>query len=147
MKFTAALELHGKTATGITVPPSVVEALGSGKRPKVVVTFNGYSYRTSVAPMGGLYLIPVRAEIREAAQASAGDVLDVQIVVDEAPRTVDVPDDLAAALTPAARARFDALSFSHQREHVEWISSAKKPETRANRIGKTVEKLSADTSV
>lgn len=143
MKFRATLELHGKTATGIEVPSSVVEALGAGQRPPVLVTLGSYTYRTTVARMGGRFLVGVNAEHRAAAGVAAGDVLDVEIVTDTAPREVTVPDDLAAALAAdnAANAAFGALSYTHRKEWVRWVEDAKKPETRATRVTKTVESL------
>src|SRR5512139_1406290 len=98
MKFQAILQLNGKTATGIEVPPEVVEALGSGKRPAVTATIGRYSYRTTVAPMGGKFLIPVSAEHRAGAGIAAGDELEVDLELDTAPREVELPDEFAAAL-------------------------------------------------
>ncbi len=143
MRFRAVLELHGKTATGVEVPPEVVESLGAGKRPPVTVTVNGHPWRSTVAPMGGRFLLGVSAENREAAGVAAGDELDVEVELDTAPRVVEVPPDLAAALDadPAVRARFDKLSYSHQRQHVMAVEEAKAAETRARRIAKTVEAL------
>jgi hypothetical protein len=143
MKFRATVELNGKTATGIEVPAEVVAALGKGKRPPVTATVNGYSYRTSVAAMGGRFLMPVSAQVRQDAGVAAGDVVDVELELDEAPRTVAVPDDLAEALAgdPAAGAAFARLSYSHQQRHVLAIESAKAPETRQRRIAKTVADL------
>lgn len=143
MRITASLELGGKTATGIEVPESVVAALGAGRRPAVRVTLNGYTYRSTVASMGGRFLIPVSAEVRAAAAVAAGDVLEVEIVHDREPRTVEVPDDLAAALDadPYVRPAFDALPFSLRKEHVRAVQEAKKPETRQRRIDKVVADL------
>ena len=143
MKFKATVQLHGKTATGIAVPEEIVDALASGKRPNVVVTINGYSYRTTVAPMGGEFLIPLSAEHRTASGAAAGAEVEVDLVPDEAPRTVELPDDLSAALANDSSAAdfFDGLSFSHRKEWVRWIVEAKKPETRATRVQRTVESL------
>jgi hypothetical protein len=140
MRFPATLLASGKTATGIEVPPQVVEELGGGKRAKVAVTLNGYTYRTSIAVMGGRYLIPVSAEVRAGAGVTAGDELEVEAVLDDAPRAVDVPADLAAALArqPAAGAAFAALSYSHQRRHVLAVEAAKGAETRARRVAAVV---------
>ncbi len=144
MKFRSTLELHGKTATGISVPADVVESLGGGKRPAVTVTLGKHTYRSTITPMGGQHLLPVSAENREAAGLTAGDVVDVTVELDTAKREVEVPADLAAALTkdPKARAAFEALSYSNQRRHVLAIDGAKAAETRARRIAKTVEELS-----
>ncbi len=143
MKFRATVELGGKTATGIEVPEDVVAALGSGNRPAVTVTVGAHSYRTTVARMGGRFLVPLSAENRTAAGVAAGDQVDVDIEPDTASREVEVPADLADALAKdgAARATFDGLSFTHRKEWVRWVEEAKKPETRATRLGKTVESL------
>ena len=133
--------LGGKTATGLQVPDDVVAALGSGKRPAVVVTVSGYTYRTTVAPMGGAFWIPLAAEHREAAGVAAGEEVDVVVEFDSAPREVTVPDDLAAAFDDGVRAAFDAQAYSHRKEWVRWVEEAKKPETRATRIERTVESL------
>lgn len=135
----------GKTATGLRVPDELVDALGSGRRPKVVVTLAGYRYRTTVAPMGGQYLVPLSAEHRTAAGVAAGEVVEVDIELDQAPRVVEVPDDLAAALSRDERARayFDGLAYSHRKEWVRWIVEAKKPETRSARLDRTMATLRA----
>jgi hypothetical protein len=141
MEFRTTVVLGGRTATGLQVPDDVVTALGSGKRPAVTVTVGGYSYRTTVAPMGGAFWIPLAAEHREAAGVAAGDEVDVVIELDSAPREVPLPTDLTAAFDDDVRARFDALAFSHRKEWVRWVEEAKKPETRATRIERTVESL------
>jgi hypothetical protein len=143
MRFRATLELNGKTATGIEVPPDVVEALHGGKRPAVTVTVSGHTYRTTVGVMGGRTLIPVSAEHRTAAGIAAGDVVDVELERDDAPRELEVPDDLARALDaePGARAAFDALSFSGKRRYVDPVAQAKTTETRERRIAKAVTEL------
>ena len=148
MKFRAELQQDGKTATGITVPADVLEALGAGRRPAVAVTINGYTYRSTIGSMGGVAKIPVSSAVRAAAGVAAGDTLDVEVVVDDTPRTVTVPDDLAAALpgNAAAREFFAKLSYSHQHAYVSWIEQAKKPETRATRVTKTVEMLAEKRS-
>ena len=141
MEFRATVVLGGKTATGIQVPDEVVTALGSGKRPPVAVTVGGYTYRTTVAPMGGAYWVPLAAEHREAAGVQANDEVDVRIEVDTAPRDTALPDDLDAALDDAARSHFHSLAPSHRKEWVRWVEEAKKPETRATRIERTAAAL------
>jgi hypothetical protein len=143
MKFHAVVELHGKTATGIEVPADVFTALNGGKRAAVVVTIGGHSYRSTVSPYKGQILLPLSAENRAAAGVSTGDEVEVELVLDEAPRTVTVPPDLAEALAkePAAKQAFDALAFTHQKEHVRAIEDAKKPETRLRRLEKTMDLL------
>jgi len=139
--FRTTVVLGGKTATGLQVPDGVVEAMNAGKRPPVVVTVGGYTYRTTVAPMGGTFWIPLAAEHREAAGVQAEEEVDVRIELDTAPRDTPVPDDLDAALDDAARSHFHSLAPSHRKEWVRWVEEAKKPETRAARIEKTVEAL------
>ena len=145
MKFSTRVELGGKTATGFPVPDDVVAALQSGRRPAVRITIGRYSYRSTVATMGGRSMIPLSAEHREAAGLKAGDVIEVDIEVDAAPRTVDVPPDMATALDhdPSVRAFFDSLTPSQQKEWVRWVEEAKKPETRRARISKSFEALHA----
>ena len=143
MEFTTELEATGGTTTGFVVPDEVVQALGAGRRPKVVVTVNGHTWRTSIASMGGRYLLGASAAVREAAGIAAGQTYTVRVEVDTTPRTVDVPDDLAAALaaSPAATAAWAGLSFSRQRQHAEAVLAAKKPETREHRVATVVERL------
>ncbi|WP_375426368.1 YdeI/OmpD-associated family protein [uncultured Friedmanniella sp.] len=140
MRFLSTLELGGKTATGLEVPAEVVDGLAAGKRPKVTVTILGYSYRSSIAVMGGRYLLPVSAEVRTATGVTAGDEVSVQVELDDAPREVAVPDDLAAALAeqPTAAAAFAKLSYSQQRQHVLAVEGAKAADTRARRVAKVV---------
>ena len=142
MRFESVVELGGKTATGIPIPDEVIEALGSSKRPPVTVTINGYTYRTTAVRMGGQFFVPLSAENREGAGVAAGDSITVDIEPDTAPREVAMPDDLAAAMGDAARAAYDGLSYTHRKEWVRWVEEAKKPETRAARIEKTVAGLS-----
>ena len=143
MRFRATIDLHGTTATGVQVPGEIVEALGSGKRPPVRVTINGYSYRSTVAVMGGEYLIGVSAENRAGARVAAGDEVDIDIELDTEPREVTVPADFAAALDeePAARQTFERLSYSNRSWHVLSIQGAKTDETRQRRITKSIEAL------
>jgi hypothetical protein len=145
MRFRTTVLLGGKTATGLPVPAEVVEALDAGRQPKVHVTIGGHTYRSTVAVRGGQFLIPLSAENRTAAGVAAGDEVEVELTLDTAPREVEVPADLAEALAadPAARKVFDGLPFTHRKEYVRWIEEAKKPETRVNRVAKTLEKLRA----
>ena len=143
MKFRASIELAGKTATGIEVPAAVVAKLGSSKKPAVRVTIKGYTYRSTVASMGGRFMLPVSAEVREAAGVAARDKVDVQVELDTAPREVTVPADFSRALTrePAAKRFFEGLSFSNKQRIVIAIEAAKTPETRERRIAKSVDGL------
>lgn len=148
MKYATILLLDGKSATGVTVPPEVMQALGGGGRIPVRVSIAGVEYASTVATMKGQTRIPVSAEIRAAAGITAGDTVEVDVVRDDTPRTVEIPDDLLAALTqdPAVRATFDSLSYSNQRRHVLSITAARTSETRQRRIQKVVGKLSSDGS-
>ena len=143
MKFHGRVELNGKTATGIEVPAEVVTGLGAGKRPAVRATVNGFTYRSSVAPMGGRFLLPVSAQIRAGAGVAAGDEVEVSLELDTAPREVVVPPELAAALDaePAARRTFDALSYSNRSWHVLQVTGARTDETRERRIEKSIAAL------
>lgn len=145
MEFTTQLEATGGTTTGFVVPDEVVEALGGGRRPKVAATVAGHTWRTSIAAMGGRFLLGASAAVREAAGIAAGETHTVTVVLDDAPRTVEVPEDLAAALAAdadAARA-WEALTYSAQRRHAEAVVAAKKPETRARRVGSVLASLHA----
>ena len=145
VRFRATVELRGKTACGISVPPEVVEALGHGKRPPVRVTIGDYTYRSTIAAYTGEFLIGVSAENRAAAGVVAGQVVDVDLELDLAPRVIDVPLDFAAALdaAPAARRAFEALSYSNKSAYVIGIKDAKTPETRQRRIDKAIASLAA----
>ena len=143
MRFRTTLELGGKTATGFRVPPDVVERLGRGKRPPVRVTINGHTYRSTVAVMGGEFMIGLSAEHREGAGVAAGEELDVDVELDTEPREVVVPPDLTEALErdPDAKRRFEQLSYSNKRRHVIPIEEAKTAETRQRRIANLVATL------
>jgi len=140
MHFRAVIQQEGKTATGIRVPPEVVTSLGAGKRPAVRATVNGYTYRSTIAPLGGAFMLPVSADVRQAAGVAGGDEVDVALELDTEPRTVTVPPDFAAAIDadPVARQYFAGLSYSNQRRFVMGVDEAKTPETRARRIAKSV---------
>ncbi|MEP7025501.1 MAG: YdeI/OmpD-associated family protein, partial [Actinomycetota bacterium] len=144
--FQTTILRAGKTATGIQVPPEIVEALGSGKKPPVRVTVNGHTYRSTVAVMGGVFMIGVSAQNRTAAGVAGGDEVEVDVELDTEPRVVTVPPDLAEALdaAPAARRKFDSLSYSHQLQHVLAIEGAKAAETRQRRVSKAITMLSGD---
>ena len=143
MRFRTTLLQGDKTATGIEVPAEVVEALGAGKRPPVRVTIKGHTYRSSIAVMGGVFMVGVSADVRKQAGVAGGDELDVDIELDTEPRVLVVPPDFAAALDADAEARrfFDGLSYSNRRRHVLAIDDAKTPETRQRRIAKSVTTL------
>jgi hypothetical protein len=126
--------------TGIVVPDELIERLGAGRRPAVIVDVNGYQYPSTVGVMGGRHMISISAAVRKDTGLQAGDQIHVILTLAEGPREVTVPDDLAAALTadPPAGAFFGKLSNSLQRYHVDNINSAKTAETRQRRIDKAV---------
>ena len=125
------------------MPAEVVEDLGAGKRPAVRVTIGPHTYRSTIAPRGGVFMIPLSAENRAGAGVVAGDEVEVAVELDAEPREVAVPDDLAAALAAddAARAEFEALPYSHRLRHVLAIEGAKAAETRQRRVEKALELL------
>jgi len=145
VRFRTTIMAAGKTAAGFEVPAEVVQALGAGRRPPVRVTINGYTYRNTVAVMGGTYMIGVSNEHRTASGARAGDVVDIDLELDTAPREVAVPPELAAALAadPAARGTFEGLSYSNKSWHALQVTGAKTEETRQRRIAKSIEALRA----
>jgi hypothetical protein len=145
IRFRTTIVQSGKNTTGIEVPPEVVEALASGKRPKVKVTIGDYTYRSSLASMGGVPMVSLSGENRAGAGVAGGDEVEVELAVDLEERTVTVPPDLAAAIdaVPAARAAFDRLSYSNQSWHVLQVEGAKADETRQRRIAKSVDALAA----
>jgi len=128
--------------THFKVPPKVMAAFAPRKRVPVVVKINGYSWRTTIAPYGGEFYIGLRKEVKAGVGAEPGENVKVEMKLDEAPRTVTVPRDLARALSKARlRPVFDKLAYSHRREYIEWIEGAKKSETRERRVAGTVEKI------
>ena len=148
MRFSGTLDLRTKTATTISVLEGVITGLGGGKRPRVAVTLTGtgagaHSYAATIGIMAGDFLLPVSSEVRAAAGIAAGDLVDVDIELDAAPREVVVPADLAEALAgePGGREFFDGLSEGNRRRLVDQIESARAEETRERRLAKTVEMM------
>ncbi len=144
---TTVTQAEGMNATGLPVPAEAVAALGTSKRPKVVITINdGYSYRSTVAAYGDVYMLPLAAEHRTAAGVKAGDLVEITLELDVAPRTVDVPDDLAAALAaqPGVPEAFAALSYTMRKEYVRQVESAKAPATRERRIAAIIARLGGE---
>jgi hypothetical protein len=141
--YRTTMYLTGRN-TGIPVPPEVLEQLGGGRHPAVTVVVNGYRYASTIASMGGRFLIPFSAERRAETGIAGGDELEVSLDLDTAPREVAVPEDLAAALADAdVRAAFDALAPSHRKAHVAAVEGAKAAATRSRRIVTVVEALRA----
>ncbi|HWD37595.1 MAG TPA: YdeI/OmpD-associated family protein [Fimbriimonas sp.] len=121
----------------------MLEKLGAGKKPAVEVSLNGLTYRSTVGSPGGDYLISVSSDVRKSAGIEAGDTVEVWLELDTAPRQVEVPEDLAAALAglPEAQKLFEGLSCSNKMRHVLSVEDAKTPETRQRRIEKAVAAL------
>jgi hypothetical protein len=126
--------------TGIVVPDELIERMGAGRRPAVVVNLSGYEYRNTVGIMGGEHIISISAAVRKATGLKGGDPISVKLTVENTPRQVDIPEDLAHALSaePDVAAFFSKLSNSLQRYHVDNINGAKTPETRQRRVDKTI---------
>ena len=143
MKFKTTLLQAGKTATGIQVPAEIVEGFQAGKKPPVRITINGYTYRNTIAVMGGVYMVGVSAEHRKGAGVEGGDEIDVTIELDTAPREVEIPAELEKALSKskAAKTFFDSLSNSKKKAIVIPIKDAKTDETRDRRIEKAISLL------
>lgn len=138
-RFSTTVSAFGNN-TGIVVPQQVIEQLGAGRRPSVLVNLNGYEYRNTVGVMGGKFLISISAAVRKATGLSGGDDIHVELTVMDGPREVDVPEDFAAAMAAdgQVKAFFGKLPNSLQRYHVDNINDAKTAETRQRRIDKAV---------
>jgi len=143
VRFRTTVLQSGPTATGIPIPEPVLEALGAGRKPAVNVTVNGYTYRSTVATIDGRPMVGLNAEHRAASGVRGGDEVEVELELDTAPRTVETPVDLQAALEaePAAAAFYDGLSYSNKRWHVLQLAGAKSAETRQRRLDKSMAML------
>lgn len=139
VSFTAVAQPNEGGVLLVEVPSATVRTLGTKRRPPVRVSLNGVTYRSTIAVYGGRSYLPVRRELREAAKLEAGKRAKVTLELDTAPRTVTLPRDLSSALTKGrAKDAFNAMAFTHQREHVDWVTAAKRAETRETRIAKVV---------
>ena len=147
LKFKAELVSRGPGGawTYLQIPFSVPEIFGRKGQVPVRATINGFTFRNSLMPRAGVHILVVGKDILASAAANPGDTVQVELALDDVPRTVTVPADIEAALAkaPAQQQSFNALSYSHKKEYVDWIESAKKPETRLNRIEKMAEMLAA----
>jgi antitoxin component of MazEF toxin-antitoxin module len=143
MRLRLELRSHGGNAAGFVIPDAVVDELGGGRRPKVAVTVNGHTFRTSIARMGDVYMLGLSQERRAEAGVAAGEVLDLEVELDEAPREVEVPPDLADLLDadPGAAAAWARASYSRRKEWARSIEGAKRPETRTARLERTMTAL------
>ncbi len=126
------------------VPFDVKEAFGKA-RPPVEITIKRHSYRTTVAVYGGKYYVVAKQAVQQATGLAPGDDVDVTMALDEAPRTISPPPDLAAALRKSRLANdgWKACSYTHKKEHADAILGAKKPETRVRRVEVAVVMLTA----
>jgi hypothetical protein len=137
------LEVRGPAAA-VVLDEEEVAAIGEGaKRFLVRATVNGHTWRTSVSPMRGEFLLGLNRAVREAAGVEAGDAVEARIELDTAPREVEVPSALATALAadPAASQAFDGLAFTHRKEYARWIEEAKRPETQQRRVAQALQML------
>ena len=143
-QFSADLERVGASSARLRVPVDL-KALYGRARPPLKVTIGEHTWRTTPGVYGGVAYLGLNKGVRAAAGVDAGDRVRVTIELYTEPRTVAVPGDLRAALAadPDAQAAFDTLSFTHRREYVEWVDEAKRAETRARRIARTVEDVRA----
>jgi hypothetical protein len=143
LELSTVLQKRGPAAA-VVLGEAQVAAIGEGKkRFPVVATINGYTWRTTVTRMGGEFLLGLNKEVRQGAGAEAGDTVDVAIALDTEERTVDVPEALARALAgdPEAKARYDALAFTHRKEFARWVAEAKREETRERRVAQALEMI------
>ena len=143
VRFKANLERRGPAAAVVLDEVQVATVGNGAKRFPVVATVNGYSWRTSVTRMGGEFLVGLSREVRQGAGVEAGDHVEVTIELDEAPRDVEVPPALKAALNSdqKAKAAFARLAVSHRKEYARWIAEAKREETRTHRVQQALERI------
>ena len=147
-RFKLRLEgMAGMETASFHVPFDVQEAFGTRARVPVCGTINGFAYRSSIMNMGEGHMMVVNREMREAAGVKAGDVVEIVMAHDTAERTIEAPPDFKKALAAGKRAKgfFDTLSYTHRKEYVRWITSAKRPETRATRIARSIAMLNKGT--
>jgi hypothetical protein len=143
IRFQAQLQPRGPAAAVVLDDAQVADVGEGAKRFPVVATVNGYTWRTSVARMGGEFLLGLSREVRHGAGVEAGDLVDVAVELDAAPRDVEVPEALAEALAadPKAKANFDAMAFTHRKEYARWVADAKREETRQRRVRQALEMI------
>lgn len=144
LKLKTTLLGAGKTATGLCIPDEIVGKLGAGKNPPVKVTINNYTYRSSIAVMGGKFMLGVSADVRAKTGVKGGDEIEVELELDTEPRTLELPGDFKEALEkdPKAKAFFETLSHSNKQRYVLPLGQAKTEETRLRRIEKAIVDLS-----
>lgn len=144
IQFTVRLKAVGRGGVFFTLPRKESTKFGVRGRVPVTGSLNGYSFRSSIFPTGdGAHYMAVNKDVREGAGVGVGDRVKVSMEVDTKPRTVELAPDVDRALSKSksVRARFDQLSYTHRKEYVQWIESAKRPETRARRIEQIIARL------
>jgi hypothetical protein len=143
MSFSAEVLSGGQGGGHAVVVPKEVAAQFSSKRPAVVALVNGVEYRSRLAVYGGQSYLGLRKDLLRRLQAGVGDVVQIELVEDHQERVVVEPPELTAALAehPAAKAAYEQLPDSHRTEYARWIGEGKKPETRADRVAKTIKRL------
>jgi hypothetical protein len=145
IQFRAQLQPRGPAAA-IVLDDAQVAVVGEGaRRFPVVATVNGYTWRTSVARMGGEFVLGLNREVRQGAGVVAGDEVEVTVELDVAPREVEVPEALAAALAadPQVKASFAHMAFTHRKEYARWVAEAKQEKTRQRRVQQALEMIRA----
>ncbi|MEI2785296.1 MAG: YdeI/OmpD-associated family protein [Candidatus Nanopelagicales bacterium] len=143
VRFSAPVAQQQGTSPYVDVPDEVLAQISEKRRVPVAVTVNGYTFRTTIAPMKGCLLLGFNKVNAAAAQVAAGDVIDIEMDLDTAPREVDVPVELRQALAavPQAQAAYEALSYTHRREWAQYVATAKQAQTRVRRAAKAVAQL------
>jgi hypothetical protein len=147
IQFNVKLEAVGRGGVFFTLPRKESTKFGVRGRVPVTGTINGYAFRSSIFPAGdGTHYMAVNREVREGAGVAAGDRVAVVMETDTAPRTVVIPPDLDKELSKSTTARvlFDKLSYTHRKEYVQWIESAKRTETRTRRIKQILDRLTLE---
>ena len=143
LRRTMTLDARGPAGAFVLTDDQVAALGGGAKAFPVTVTLNGVTLQLRLARVGGDNLIGLSRAARAEAGVELGDEVEVQIAADTTSRTVELPDDLVAALAadPDAHAAFEALALSHRKEYVRWVTEAKREQTRSDRIVKTVERV------
>jgi hypothetical protein len=141
--LTGELVAKGPAAAFILDNAQVATVGEGAKRFPVVATVNGYTWRTSVARMGGEFMVGLSKEVRAGAGVQAGDSVTLELKLDTEPRTVEVPPALAEALDadPEAKATFEGLAFTHRKEFARWIDEAKQEQTRERRVTQALDMI------
>lgn len=145
IQFRTSLQQRGPAAAVVLDDGQVAEVGEGPKRFPVIATVNGYTWHTSVARMGGEFLVGLNKDVRTGAGVVAGDEVEVILELDTAPREVEVPEALAAALASdkKAKAAFEGMAYTHRKEYARWIADAKREETRERRVQQALEMIRA----